>query len=86
MTQAAVMSTIIKSKEFINIKVSRPMQTSIPRTPAQHNTPSGPACRYVVVHIHQGSAKHMARHAWTAARLAISAKYAEVRKPGQLTS
>ena len=34
----------------------------------------------MAVHIDQGSGKHMLRHAWRAARLAISAKYAEVRK------
>ena len=44
--QAAVMSAITKSKEFDKIKVSRPMWTSSQRTPAQHNTPSWPACRY----------------------------------------
>ena len=45
-TQAAVMGTITKSKEFDKIKVSRPTWTSSPRTPAQHNSPSWPACRY----------------------------------------
>ena len=44
--QAAVMSAIIETKEFDKIKVSRPMQTSSPITPTQHNTPSQSACRY----------------------------------------
>ena len=44
--QAAVMSAITESKQFNTIKVSRPMRTSSPRTPAQHSTPSWPAWRY----------------------------------------
>ena len=44
--QAAVMSSITESKEFDQIKVTSPVLTSSPRTPAHHNTPSWPACKY----------------------------------------
>ena len=75
------MSAITKSKEF---NKNKSVQTDVDKQPKNNITlHHSQHVDTVTVHNHQGSAQHMARHAQTAARLVISAQYAEARKPGQ---
>ena len=81
--QAAIESTITKSKEFDKIKLSRQMWTGSPRRRAQHNNPSWPACRYC------GSTHPLrwclvfGKTCMECSKVGLSEEEAEVRRPGQ---